>query len=207
MNNTDYYDSDILTINSDSTYESSSDFDDIIDEIFDSYTNNNQNNNQNNKKYSIVLCELYNENILGYNVSNYILGQYIVIRKFKKLNIDYIYAYSSGYRQHYYNILQQNNYIHPIIRNYNSIINLSNYLTPQIAYTKYTDSFHCIAIIKTLWLKLIQRTWKKIYSLKKEIIKQRLTPKSLIYREIYGCWPNKLKKLPTIKGMLHYLDY
>ena len=81
---------------------------------------------------------------------------------------------------------------HLFIRNYVNIINKPSYFQPQIAECIYIGD-ECVAIIKTFWLKIVQRTWKKIYAKRMQLI----NPTTLFYRQINGpmC-------LPTLKGML-----
>lgn len=60
-------------------------------------------------------------------------------------------------------------------------------------------------IIKTHWLKLIQRTWKNILKNRALIWKKRGRISSLRHREIYGQWPTSLMLLPCLRGCLHKL--
>ena len=57
-----------------------------------------------------------------------------------------------------------------------------------------------VGICKTFWLKLIQRKWKSIFKKRKEIMKKRMMPHSLKYKEINGVWPNNCIHLPTISS-------
>jgi len=50
---------------------------------------------------------------------------------------------------------------HPYIRNYNHIN--KNILKIQIAEKVILKGGECVAILKTFWIKIIQRTWKKIF--------------------------------------------
>lgn len=75
----------------------------------------------------------------------------------------------------------------------------------EIAECIYLPSYHCISILKTIWIKLIQRAWKKIYKERKLIISLRRKPNSIKYREIYGKWPNSCFYYPGLKGMLSNL--
>jgi hypothetical protein len=59
-----------------------------------------------------------------------------------------------------------------------------------------------VGYIKTFWLKIIQRKWKKLMREKKLLIALRGTPKELLYREKHGKWSKHLSELPTLKGML-----
>ena len=57
-------------------------------------------------------------------------------------------------------------------------------------------------IIKTFWLKIIQRTWKNILKNRALIWKKRGRISSLRHREIYGQWPTSLMSLPCLRGCL-----
>ena len=57
-----------------------------------------------------------------------------------------------------------------------------------------------LCVLKTFWLKIIQRCWKKIYKKRSEIMKQRKMLHHLRYREIHGHWQN-LQHLPTIHNI------
>lgn len=61
-----------------------------------------------------------------------------------------------------------------------------------------------IAIKKTYWISICQRHWRKIYKEKKDIFLKRKKISSLIHFERYGCYPDKIKYLPSIRGMLHF---
>jgi hypothetical protein len=75
----------------------------------------------------------------------------------------------------------------------------------EIAECIYLPSQHCVSILKTFWLRLIQRKWKKIINERKLIIIKRCNPNSIKYREIHGIWPNNCFIYPTLKGMLSNL--
>lgn len=63
------------------------------------------------------------------------------------------------------------------------------------------DDTYC-AVIKTFWIRIIQRHWKKIFQQRKIIIQMRCSIKSLFYNQINGKHKPELKYLPTINGML-----
>ena len=60
------------------------------------------------------------------------------------------------------------NIIHPVIRNYKNIIDDGNYIKLE-----YFGNVEMVAIIKTFWLRLIQRIWKRIFRERKNIIRMR----------------------------------
>jgi len=76
--------------------------------------------------------------------------------------------------------------------------------TPNIHIMKLNilnDGTYCV-ILKTFWLKIIQRKWKKIYKQRIEVIQQRMRIHSLKYREINGKWPSTISYLPNLYGLL-----
>ena len=65
--------------------------------------------------------------------------------------------------------------------------------------------YYSVAIIKTFWLRLVQRNWKRVYSEKKRIIRLRYNPISLFYRALHGKWPSNSLHEPSLIGMLNNL--
>lgn len=176
-------------------------------------------------KYNLVLCELFNRNIHGLSSDEIqtIDGHYLIINKFdgatRQLLIteeddddyddddddldasfdDSIYSYSTLHNGHYNNM---NFAPHIILRNYVNIISRPTYIKPEIAECIVLPSQHNIAIIKTIWIKLIQRRWKRLYAKRTQIIKKRCNVAALYNRELTGRWPQDCDYLPTIYGML-----
>ena len=184
-----------------------------------------------NNKYDLVLCELYNRNIhglLGDSIQE-VDGHYLVLNKFNGKTyrlidedeygttdftedddsdadslISTISDFASMYNEYYAD--NDNIVDHIIIRNYKNIINKPNYIKPEIAQCIILETGHSIAIIKTLWIKFIQRKWKKIYEARKIIMRRRMSPSSLSTRELTGKWPSYCIYLPSIQGMLYDLN-
>lgn len=127
-------------------------------------------------KYNIVLCERYN--VFTHGLANDIKNHYLTHIRLKKLDLVFI----------------------------NDIKVLYPALRLEIAECFYLPSQHCVSIIKTHWLKLIQRTWKKICRDRKLVILRRSHPNVLKHREIYGRWPNNCINYPQLKGMLSSLS-
>lgn len=127
-------------------------------------------------KYNIVLCERYNK---------------------------YIHGESDEAEYHYLTHLKLRYFDTELIEEL-KIINPRCKI--EIAECIYLPSYHCIAILKTYWLRLIQRVWKKIYNDRKNIIKLRSSIYSLRYREINGKWPDYCISYPSLKGMLSSLS-
>jgi hypothetical protein len=155
-------------------------------------------------RFNITLCELYNNRLHGYD-NSYVKYHYLVQIRYKSLNlldINYKIQYMT---YNYNNLIDQQNHSHNIFRNYQNIIKSNKYIKPEISECIYLDTGHCVAIKKTIWIKLIQRTWKKIFKNRELILKKRCQQKSLIYRDLTGKWPNDCKNFPRLKGMLSSL--
>jgi len=151
---------------------------DSLDEIYDEYNNFVFEPEEHSlTKFNIVLCEKYN--ILLHGPANKEMNNhYLTYTRFKQLNMDIINVFKV----------------------------VSNTLQLEIAECIYLPSEHCVSIIKTVWIKIIQRKWKKIYKEGKLCISRRCNPNSLKYREIYGRWPNNCLNYPSLKGMMSNLS-
>jgi hypothetical protein len=105
-------------------------------------------------------------------------------------------------------IFIQNEYInlpdksHNIYKNYMNIIK-NNYIKPEIGECIYLNSGHCVTILKTFWIKIIQKTWKNILKKRENIIKKSSNINFLKNRETLCKRPTYLYNYPTLKGMLH----
>ena len=165
-----------------------------------------------NTRFNIVLCELYCK-LHGTGVDNKMYYYHLNISSFKKFDINKTNNLCNSYNTYYFNLINNPPEYNVIteappfspIRNFDTIVSKKNYITPQIAENITLDSGHCICIIKTIWLKLIQRTWKKIYALRNDIIRRRCTVNSLKTREITGYWPENCRVYPQLHGMMSYL--
>ena len=187
---------------------------------------------QNNKsRFNLVLCEILNTHLHG-NDGN-IDGHYLIINKFDASTGSAIYSGSedddsesdeddddysvysddsdsslslfTNIHNDYYHQQVPNTVKHSTIRNYQNIIARPDYIRPEIAECIVLPSQHTVAIIKTIWIKLIQRKWKKVYAERNKIIKTRMQYSSLKTREITGRWPQSCNYLPTLYGLLHDL--
>jgi len=154
-------------------------------------------------KYNLVLAEIYNASADGVNNFSEIHNWHMVLFRFKQYyNLCIINEYLGNYLFDLDRWLHSPHTNHSTIRNYNFICLK---IKPEIAQCIYLQTGECVCIFKTIWLRLIQRTWKKIYKTRQDIIKQRCKVKSLFYREIRGNWPTTCVNMPTLFGMMiHY---
>ena len=153
----------------------------------------------------LVICEIFNDKIHGFDDDNdpTVLGHYLVLYNFtKEVNTESetnsdtdsettnstnsnIFNNTKFFLKMYknkYTRLNDNLTSHLFIRNYKHIITRPNYIQLHIAKIVYLNGLECVAILKTFWLKLIQRTWKKIYKQRCTIIALRKSIISLVYK-------------------------
>jgi len=187
----------------------------------------NSTNRMNN--FEMVICELHNKYLHGLTEDSdpTISGHYIIgfRSNCKKSNMNYINIFDldvnqnnlsrilddfeSIYKRKYiifksypkYNIYCK----HPIIRNYKNIIENENYIKPEIAKCFYLKGGECVAILKTFWIKIIQRVWKKIYKERKIILDKRNSYNNIKFKELHGNWKRPYITMPGIYGMLNNL--
>lgn len=187
--------------------------------------------NNNIRRFNLVLCEILNKHLHG-NDDN-IDGHYLIINKFDASTESAIFSeansehdseseddddysvysddsdsslslFTNEYNEYYHQQVP-NTVKHNIIRNYRNIIARPDYIRPEIAECIILPSQHTVAIIKTIWIKIIQRKWKKVYAERNRIIKTRMQYSSLKTREITGKWPQSCNYLPTLYGMMSNL--
>lgn len=93
---------------------------------------------------------------------------------------------------------------HDFIRNYKNIIINEKYLTPEIMEIHRLRGDEHIAILKTFWLRCIQRCWKRLVDKRKEVLKLRKQLNTIKYKEINGIYPEYCVLWPSVKGMWYY---
>jgi hypothetical protein len=173
-------------------------------------------------RFQIVLCELHNPAIHGFddNSDPEVAGHYLIHSKYDSIicddNGDYsdeeyeyecesdIYNAIYHIKRHIRHNIVSSNLLskHPFIRNYKTIVSNENYIKPEIAECLYLSGDECVAILKTFWLRLVQRAWKRVFEERKQIYARRMRPDSLRHREIHGKWPLSCNRLPGLRGML-----
>jgi hypothetical protein len=94
---------------------------------------------------------------------------------------------------------------HPTIRNYYNIISKSNYIKAEIGKYIILPTQETIAILKTFWIKIIQKKWKKVFEQRQKMIQERCKIQNLKFRQTTGYWPEYCNKLPRLRGMLKQL--
>ena len=157
--------------------------------------------------YYIAICEIFNPRIHGKDdnssvgiENHFLVSERVELDEFYDNSYqDTITVLKSYYKEVYKKNLKLNNQPHPTIRNYNKIIKVNHFIKVDIVFIDELPGNESVCYIKTFWIKLIQRRWKKIYKQRQDVLKQRMLPKSIREREITGKWPKGLRIWP--KGL------
>ena len=91
---------------------------------------------------------------------------------------------------------------HPYIRAYTHVVSRPDYSSLHIGNTHELPGGENVAILKTHWLRLVQRRYRRLLSERLKLAKARATPRSLSHREACGSWPQDLQSSPTLRGCL-----
>lgn len=143
----------------------------------------------NNSKYKLAICIPFDPALHGMNnnSSKNICSHYLVYEIIEPIdfinNIQYMETVITDI-QHFYDAIILDS--HPVIRNYEKIMNSETYFVFNIIQDDMLDGEECVGYIKTFWLKLIQRKWKRIFKERKEKIRKLSNPRLLMKRETSG---------------------
>ena len=159
------------------------------------------------KNRQLAICELFYPNIHGtmrdnWNSTPYLIHSTIPLSEFYDKSYEEIISMlKEGYRliTAYGGIINSRGICaHPFIRNFKLIIQDPNYICINIIEQNELSTGEYVACLKTFWIKIIQRTWKKIFKQRREIDNKRKCLSSLNYRETHGKWPKELNIYPKL---------
>jgi hypothetical protein len=88
------------------------------------------------------------------------------------------------------------------ISNFEVIVTDPNYFQFHIIKRNVLNTGHTVAIIKTHYIRLVQRAWKKLFSIRQQIYQERNKIQNIIYKNETGDWPENCIRLPTPIGIL-----
>ena len=170
---------DTETIDSDD-YDDMSDYDSDVGIEYDSIHNEDAfhfYSEKENGKYYIGLCHLYTHSITQYR--RWLLSTSISANSF--------------FRHSYDNI---NNYLY-----YYGLVRIPQHEVQIMQVDRLADET-CTVTIKTHWLRLVQRHWKKTYCKRRNMVRHRRSPQMQCYSQIHGKYPDCISRLPSMRGML-----
>jgi hypothetical protein len=209
-NETDDYDTE-------STFSENTNFSDYMEDENDysyNYNSNFQINLSNNcvNKNVLLIPELYNKYFHGKTMDSdpNIDSQFLVLQTFyinSNNNMFEFFKYVNNlvkfYKKYYEKKICELYLPHVLLRNYNKIIRHPKYLNLEIGNIYYLKGNECVCVIKTVWFKIVQRAWKKIYKIRMRVQQLRCRPDSIMYRQVTGKWPENCNYMPSLRGMFY----
>jgi len=115
--------------------------------------------------------------------------------------------YTNNYKK--YTEMQNNNwpvvskYPNSYISNFECIVSENNYFQYHIVKPYLLDSYHSIAVIKTYFIRIIQRVWKKFYNKRKIFYNERNKLSNIHFKNTHGEWPESCRIIPSARGILN----
>ena len=80
---------------------------------------------------------------------------------------------------------------------------MDKHCMPQIGETSVmAKGGEMVVVLKTVWIRLIQREWKKADARRNDVLRRRARPISIHEREITGMWPSDCAALPGVRGLM-----
>ena len=145
--------------------------------------------------YKLAICEIFHPLLHGQDETSSpeIAGQFLV---YTLIELDDFYSnaylFEERSRQRYIKAVQllygdTSSEQHSTIRAYNKLA--IKHCCLQIVQTDVLSGLEEVAYLKTFWLKIVQRRWKKIYKARQDLLKQRMTIRALTFRARTGKWP------------------
>lgn len=161
-------------------YDDMSDYDSDVGIEYDSIHNEDAfhfYSEKENGKYYIGLCHLYTHSMPQYR--RWLLSTSVSANSF--------------FRHSYDNI---NNYLY-----YYGLVRIPQHEVQIMQVDRLADET-CTVTIKTHWLRLVQRHWKKTYCKRRNMVRNRMSPQMQRYSQIHGKYPDCISRLPSMRGML-----
>lgn len=175
---------------------------DTSDSDYYSSSSDAEEDHQSKNKFQLVLCHIYHDALHGKPKDAAVLSHYLVIEIFKWFDIAQMRKMSHFYNASY-KVLPASKLKHRIVRNYPAITASNYYVKPEIAQCIELPTLECVCIMKTFWLRLVQRAWKRVFQERRAIIAKLSNPRTIGQR---GLKHQTNPALPGIRGMLKRSD-
>jgi hypothetical protein len=155
--------------------------------------------------YKLALCEVFHPMLHGQdeNSSPNINSQFLVYTIIDTAEFqDGSYVSEEMHLKRYVAALQKLHGLelekHPMLRNYAKAA--QKYSRLEIIQADIlSPGQEEVATLKTFWLRIVQRRWKKIYKARKMLLSERGELKAIQERQRTGKWPAHLRQWPLFK--------
>ena len=132
--------------------------------------------------YKLAICEIFHPLLHGQDETSSpeIAGQFLV---YTLIDLDDFYSNAYLFEES-----SRRRYIKAVQLLYGETSSLK-YCSLQIVQTNILTGLEEVAYLKTFWLKIVQRRWKKIYKARQDLLRERMTIRALTFRARTGKWP------------------
>ena len=165
-------------------------------------------------RYELVVCEYFHRDFHGFDDDSdpHIESQYLVHTRFPvppSTSTDpwkNIHAVCLQLGRLYRNLLQSQPSTtithHPVFRHYRHLADNPRTYSLQLAEVHHLRGGECVAVLKTFWLRLVQRSWKRVFAKRQEVLRRRGRPEELAWFQRVGKWSPECGTLPSVLGMM-----
>jgi hypothetical protein len=153
-----------------------------------------------NNAYNDVPDTLYNEDVEHMESDKYHGNFYIGLYKHVEQSGNFLFMASASNNLF---LKYSSNQIVDYLKEYSIVPSVSDNIEIMKLYIK-NETYY--VVLKTHWIKLIQRKWKALFQIYKDNQEKKTQPKNLLYREQNGNFPKELNYRPKINGMLRPLN-
>ena len=151
--------------------------------------------------YKLAICEVFHPALHGQDEnSSPAIHNHFLVYSIIDLPDFYTLAYlweEHHLKKYYLNTTGGTLENHPTIRNYRKV--LKKYIRLEIIQADVLTGQEEVAYLKTFWLRIVQRRWKKIYKARKALIQKRISYDSLKELQLTGKWPQHLRNWPLFR--------
>jgi hypothetical protein len=99
-------------------------------------------------------------------------------------------------------------------KDYSRVVAYLGHIASFVVYSDYqveilqlhiSDHGEYNVVVKTVWLRLVQRRWKTILRLRREIIAKRASVQNQLYFQLHGQYLPGTRVIPGLLGMMSFL--
>ncbi len=160
---------------------------------------------------TLAICEIFHPVLHGHDeYSTPTINQHFLIYTTVELSDFYNNAYKSEERsiRRYRKAVallhnDATNDTHPLIRGYNAVAQKCIRLE-IIQSDELRPGQEAVAYLKTFWLRIVQRCWKKVFKQRKAVLLGRMNIKSRQEQQRTGQYPPAFRHLPPFRLNLFY---
>jgi hypothetical protein len=127
-------------------------------------------------------------------------GQYVIGLTGGIINNTFVDTFASGVTPDTFFIFSYVSILYYLV--YSSIFYISGPKKIDIIQIHINSEHIYVSIVKTYWLRLIQRHWKRVFRERSVIIKLRGLPRNIFHFQYKGSYPTGLEFLPGLRGLL-----